>query len=410
MTKLVSSVNNGVIDVQTTVNTAGIRQLSRQFIAANSLQNRPTEWVPDGRPIYGRLPSVSQTYQISFDADGSIGYVFVPWGVGIFGPASCEVIATDTKTGIFVKGGNIIWSKGRNPVVPTIVDFAVLDIPPGRYLCGYELFYNDAPFEAVYTVEDAALTGEELVIESSTDSTLGWRYPAVNAFLNSTTKTWKNKDTLFPPYSQPTSAYFLWESKLASAYSSVTVRCPANTVLTGTATLSYLLNGVLTEVSSTSVASDDVGQFYTFGVNSPSFQTGWRVDFSDLSVSVQSVTVTGQVTQLRRPSGPTPKAALSLYPNLSPPEGSVFCALAYVDVGELYKVEKITDVRNITHRNLEPVADWLTVEWDEELTSLYSTVKNFSDTWLAPTTALEGEYLDLVKKGVILSDSVILSE
>ena len=410
MTQLLTSVNNGVIDVQTTTNGAGIRQLSRQFISANSLQNRPTEWVPGGRPIYGRLPSVSQTYQVSFEADGEIGYVFIPWGGGIFGPVSCEVVVTDSQTGIFIKGGNIIWEKGRSPVIPTLVDFTVLDVPPGRYLCGYELFYNNDLFEAVYTVEDAALTGEYLTIESSTDSVVGWRYPAVNSFLNNTTLYWKNNDTFFPFYTQPTSAYFSWVSQLGSAYSSVTVRCPDNTVLTGTATLSYLLGGVLTEVCTTSVSLDDVGQYYTFDVNSPSFQTGWRIDFSDLTASIQSVTVTGQVTQLRRPSGPTPKAALSLYPGLSAPAESVFCALAYVDVGQLYKVEEIIDIRNITHRNLEPVADWLTVGWDEQLTSLYSTVKDFANTWMAPTTALKGEYLDLAAKDVVLSNSVILGE
>ena len=410
MTQLLTSVNNGVIDVQATTNEAGVKQLSRQFISVNGLQNRPTEWVPGGRPIYGRLPSVSQTYQVSFEADGKLGFVFIPWGEGDFGPLSCEVVATDSKTGIFVKGGSIVWEKGRSPVIPTLVDFTVLDVAPGRYLCGYDLFYNDDLFEAIYVVTDAALTGEDLIIQSSTDAVIGWRYPAVNSFLNNTTLYWKNNDTFFPSYTQPTSAYFSWVSPLGSAYSSVTVRCPDNTVLTGTATLSYLSGGALSEVSTVSVSSDDAGQYYTFEVSTPSFQTGWQVNFSDLTVSIQSITVTGQVTQLRRPSGPTPKSALSLYPSLSAPAESVFCALAYVDVGQFYKIEEIEDIRNITHRNLEPVADWLTVGWDEQLTSLYSTVKDFANTWMAPTTALTGEYLDLTTKGVLLSNSVILGE
>jgi hypothetical protein len=410
VTQLLTSVNNGVIDVQTTTNTTGVRQLSRQYVTANDLENRPTEWTTGGRPVYRRLPSVSPTYQIDFEADGQIGYVFIPWGEGIFGPTTAEVVATETKTGIFVWGGNIIWDKGRTPLVPTLVDFAVLDVPPGRYLCGYELFYNDDLFEAVYTVEDAALTGEELTVTSSTDTVVGWRYPVVNAFLNNSTRFWKNNDSFFPVYSQPTAAYFSWSSVLGSAYSSVTVRCPDNTVVTGTATFSYVLNSVVTEVSTVSVSSDDIGQYYTFEVVLPSFQTGWRVDFSDLSVSIQSITVTGQITQMRRPSGPTPKAALSLYPSLSAPAESVFCSLAYVEVGKLYEVKEIDDVRDIVHRNFEPVADWLTVGWDEEFTSLHDTIKNFASTWMAPPTALKGEYLDLEIDGVILSNSVILGE
>jgi hypothetical protein len=363
-----------------------------------------------GRPVYRRLPSVSETYQVDFDADGDIGYCYIPWGEGIFGPTSIEVVATDTKTGILVKGGNIIWKYGKNPVVPTLVDFTVLDVPPGRYLVGYDLVYDDLPFEAVYSVEDFALTGENLEVTSSTDRVVGWRYPSVNAFLNGDATSWKNSDTFFPTYSQPSEAFLQWVSPLGSAYSSVTLRCPANTALTGTASFFYVQDGVETLVETVNVSSDSDGQYYTFAPVEPSFQAGWKVTFSDLNVSVQSVVVSGQVTQVRRPSGPVPKAALAMHLNLVAPENGTFCALAYVDVGSLYRVEEIIDIRNIVHRNLEPVADWLTTFWDAQLIDLHQTFKTFAGSFMAPPTALKSEYLDLSKTGVVLSNSVTLGQ
>lgn len=408
--QLLTSVNGGVVDVQTTTARFGAQQLSRQFVEANNLQSRPTEWVPGGRPIYRRLPAVNQTYQVDFDADGEIGYCFIPWGEGIFGPVSLEVVATNTKTGIFVKGGSIIWKYGKNAVLPTLVDFIVLEVLSGRYLVGYELVYDDEPFEAIYTVENFALTGEVLDITSSSDSATGWRYPAVNAFLNGTKTSWKNNDTFFPAYAQPTQSFLQWISPLASAYSSVTLRCPPRTAVSGSASLYYVNGGVETLLSTVDVQSDSSGQLFTFTVQGPSFQTGWKVSFTDLTVSIQSVTVAGQVTQIRRPSGPVPKAALAMYSNLTVPEDMVFCALAYVDVGDSGQVTEITDIRNITHRNLEPVSNWLTTFWDEGFSSLHQTVENYPVSWMAPTTALKEEYAELTKKGVVLSTSVNLGE
>lgn len=410
MAQLLTSVNGGVVDVQTTTRRQGAQQLSRQYVEAKSLQSRPTEWVEEGRPIYRRLPSVSETYQIDFDADGEIGYCYIPWGEGIFGPVSTQVVATDTRKGIFVKGGVVVWKYGRNVVIPTLVDFTVLDVPPGRYLVGYDLEYDDEPFEAIYSVEDFALTGETLNLTSSTDNIVGWRYPVSSAFTNNSRQTWKNKDTLLPPYAQPAVAYVQWETELASAYSSITLRCPDNSSFTGTASLSYLVNGEKTPVDTVAVQSDEQGQYFTIPVNFPSFQTGWRVDFSDTSVSIQSVSVTGQITQVRRPSGPVPKASLSLYGNLFAPKDRVFCALAYVDVGDSYLVEEVIDIRNITHRNLEPVANWLTTFWDENLINLQQTIKHFAPEWMAPPSALKVEYENLTKEGVVLSDSVTLGQ
>lgn len=410
MTQFSTSVNGGVVDVQTTTGAQGTQQVSRQFVSANNLQTRPTEWIAGGRPIYRRLPAVNQTYQVDFDADGEIGYCFIPWGEGIFGPVSIEVVATDTKSGIFVKGGVIVWKYGRNPVIPTLVDFTVLDVSPGKYLVGYDLVYDNAPFEAIYEVDAFALTGEELNITSSTDSVVGWRYPTVNAFLNGTTTSWKNNDTFLPTYAQPTSAFLQWVSPLASAYTSITLRCPSNTVITGSASLYYTLNGIDSIASTVDISSDTTGQFFAFTDLSPSFQTGWKVEFTDSSASIQSIVVAGQVTQIRRPSGPVPKAALAMYPSFEPPADRVFCALAYVDVGNGHRVEAIQDIRNVTHRNLEPVANWLTTFWDENLISLYETAKTFATTWMAPTTALKGEYVNLEKEGVILSTSVTLGQ
>ena len=67
MSQQLTSISGGITpEVQTTLRTSRINLLSPQYIEAKSLESRPTEWVPGGRPIYRRLPAVSETYQIDF--------------------------------------------------------------------------------------------------------------------------------------------------------------------------------------------------------------------------------------------------------------------------------------------------------------------------------------------------------
>jgi hypothetical protein len=419
MSQQLTPINGGVVpEVQTTTAPSRLNVLSPQYTQVKGLESRPTEWVPQGRPIYRRLPGTAETYQVDFfnivnesnilgntfvkGGIEEVGYVYVPYGVSINGPYSAEVVASDTKKDLLIKSGAIVWERGKVEVLPTIVNLEVLDVLSGKYEIAYQLVYDDSPIPHLYEVSDFSLTGLPLNITSSVDAVIGWRYPAVNAFLNTSSNFWANEDTYFPSYAQPTTAYLQWESELTQAYKTVTLRCPSGTAYTGTASLSYVSGSVLVPVSTVSVSSDTTGQFFEFQIDKPDLQVGWRVTFSSNTVSVQSITVSGAVTLLESQAALSPRAALVMYPvGTLPPvvtnsQGkqipAAYCTLAEVDVNSNFTLTDIRDTRSIIHRDFVPVADWLTAPFDEDLINLYEQVSEYTPLWMAPPSCMKQEY------------------
>ena len=416
MSQQLTPTNGGLTpEVQTTLRPSRINLLSPQYIEAKNLESRPTEWVPGGRPIYRRLPAISETYQIDFfnivpesnvgpGYIEEIGYVFVPWGESALGSSSVLVSVSESKGDLIVSSGNLVWKQGKTFVYPALINLEVLDVLNGKYDLAYQLIYNDEPLPYQYSVTDFALTGLPLTITASTDSITGWRYPAVNAFLDTTTLNWSTEDSYYPSYAQPTSSYIQWDSALAQSYTSITLRCPTGTAYTGTATLYYVNNGVLSEVTSTEVSSDTTGQYFTLNITEQVLQTGWRVEFSSTKISIQSITITGVITLLEKPSVSVPRASLVLYPSGTLPVGETFCSLAEITVNNEFQVTKLKDTREIIRRDYTPVADWLTKPFDTDLINLYEEVSTYPTTWMNPPTAMKQEYAGLTQYQVIVEN------
>ena len=291
MSQQLIPIDGGVQEVVISTSQTRLNVLSQQYVTAKHLESRPTEWVPFGRPIYRRLPATSETYQIDFfnlvpaantavaAEIQKIGYTFVPWGEGLNSENSMFVSASESKQDLLIKGGTIVWEYGNTQVLPTIINLPVIDVERSKYELAYQLTYDDSPVVKLYEVKDFALTGLPLNITSSTDAIVGWRYYAVNAFLNTSTLMWANRDTYLPTFAQPAQSYLQWESELAMAYSDITLRCPPGTAYTGTSTLSYYDGTAYAIVETVEIQADSTGQFFQFTV-SPRLQTGWQVVFS----------------------------------------------------------------------------------------------------------------------------------
>lgn len=414
MTQQLIPTSGGVVpQVQTTTVVPRLNILSPQFISVNHLESRPTEWVPGGRPIYRRLPATSETYQINFfnlsTAEGleRVGYVFVPWGESINGPTSLEVVASENNQCLLIKSGVIVWEYGKTKIRPTIVDLQVLEVLSGKYQIGFQLIYDDSPILNQYQVSDFALTGQPLNISSSSDSVVGWRYPGVNAFINNGSVFWKNEDTYFPQYAQPTSSFLQWQSEYTQAYSKLVLRTPSNTAYTGTATLQYVDGSSLSNEQTVNISRDTESQFFEFNVVNPSLQTGWRVSFSNLDIAIDSIVVSGLLTLETPQASPSPRSSLVMYPYGTLPKTvknsvgndipATYCILAEVDVSVTSTVQKIVDTREIIHRDFTPVADWLTKPFDDNLIDLYEQVSAYVPLWMSPTTCMKQEYQSLEK-------------
>jgi len=416
MSQQLTSINGGATpEIQTTLRTSRVNLLSPQYIEAKSLESRPTEWVPGGRPIYRRLPAISETYQIDFfnivpesnvgpGYIEEVGYVFVPWGESDLSSSSVRVSISESKGDLIISSGSLVWRQGKTFVYPALINLEVLEVLNGRYDLAYKLIFNDEPLPFQYSVTDFALTGLPLTITASTDLITGWRFPAVNAFLDTTTLNWSTEDTYYPSYAQPTTSYIQWESVLAQSYESITLRCPTGTAYTGTATLYYVNNGVLSEVTTTKISSDTAGQYFTLSITEQVLQKGWRIKFSSTKVSIQSITVTGVITRLERPSVPVPRASLVLYPSGTLPVGETFCSLAEITVNNDFQVTKLRDTRDIIRRDYTPVSDWLTKPFDTDLINLYEEVSIYPTTWMNPPTAMRQEYDGLTQYQVIVEN------
>jgi len=422
MSQQLTPISGGIVpEVNTTVSPSRLNVLSPQYVQANNLESRPTEWVAGGRPIYRRLPAISETYQINFfnvvtesnitgntfvgEEIEKVGYVYLPYGASIDGPGSVAVLAANGNNTLLVQAGVIVWEYGKTEVLPTIVDLSVIDVAPGKYQVAYQLLYDDSPIPQLYSVEDFSLTGLPLNVTSSTDSITGWRYPAVNAFLNTSSLFWSNEDSFFPSYSQPTESYMQWESDLEQAYSKITLRLPAGSAYSGSATLSYVNGTTLTEVVTVDVLSDSAGQYFEITPEKAVLQSGWRVSFSSSIVSIQSISVSGALTLLNPQAAPSPRARLVMYPygilpkTVENSEGeeipATYCVLAVVDIARNFEIVDIDDSRTIIHRDYVPVADWLTVPFDKDLINLYEQVSDYSELWMSPSLCLKQEYISL---------------
>ena len=415
MSQQLVPINGGMQQVVTTTSRVTTDLLSPQYIIANSLQSRPTEWVPGGRPIYRRLPATSETYQIDFFNIVSppdtavearledIGYVYVPFTENSEGPTSIFVTSSDSSQDLLIRGGRIVWKNGGVQVYPALVNLENLLVGEGSYFLAYELLFDNPVEQKVYSVNNFALTGQPLTITSSTDEIIGWRYPGINAFLNTTTTFWSTNDSFFPSYAQPTESVLQWESPLGAAYSNIVLRCPVGTAATATAELFYITSGGVEILAASALPLvDSASQYYEFVMQSPAFNTGWKVVWSNLNVAIQSITVSGAVTLGKRSSVPSTKASLVLYPQHAIPFTSTFCPLANISVDNSYNITSIQDIRFVIRRDYVPVADWLTRFFDDNLINLYEQVLEYPKNWMNPPTCMKQEYVALASKNLVI--------
>ena len=403
MSQLLTPVNGALTQIQTAPSTATVQLLSPQYVETNRLGPRPTEWVAEGRPIYNRLPAVSQTYRTDFDYDENKGYVLVLPGESTSGPQTLQLVASEDKKFLIVKGGSIIWKYGDTRVDPVVIDLEAVGLQSTRYFVAYQLYYDNAPIAGHYEVNDFYLGGLPMTISSSTDSIQGWRFSPANVFVEST-RVWRNKDNELPLYVQPEDAYLNWQSEPA-AYSKIVLRCPSNGVFSGEATLQYKSGNSWNFVQTAAVQLDSTGYYFEFNIGTPSFQEGWQVTWTDLTIQIEEVKVTGIVTIETQPSTYTPQSNLVAWPANTVPASFknslgedvplIFCGLGYVDVNNQYKIDSITDVRETVNTGFQPVSEWLTRPWDDNLVENFVQASNYAELWMNPENSMKQEYAAL---------------
>lgn len=395
--------------------------LSEPYTIVKNLQPRPTEWSEGGKPIYDRLPAASQRYNLNFTLDDNTAYPYIPYGEGYTGPTSMAVQTSGENKFLVIQAGKIVWKFGTLETDPVIIDLEKVGFGSAQYLLAYQLYYDDAPIPSKYEVSDFSLSGLTLDIRSNTDSVSGWRYTPDKAFTDSDDFFWSNYDNFFPNYYEE--AELSWQTPLPCAFSKITLRFPYGHSPAGEATLSVMAcseedyefcsNPNWEYMQSIDYQVDADGVFYEFIVEDPIFNRGWKVEWEHNKVAVQSVSVSGVVTLMKRPATASTNYSLVAYPTNSIPESFtnsqgekvplVLCKLAYVDIDNNYTVKQIRDIREVVYSDFKPIAEWLTRPWDDNLKRLFREFSSYAIDWMSPTEAMKREYSKLTNSGINLT-------
>jgi len=419
--------------VVTTLVTPRATSFSKEYKEVNKLYVTPTEWIPGGRPIYRRLPAVSETYQVDFFADGFIGYTLIPYGADQFGAGSMYVAVSEDLRSLLIYDGAIVWKEGTTPVLKAIVNFEEIGLISGRFLVAYQQIYDDAPEPLPFAVTDYSLAGLDFnVIDSAsfvfqstvTPNANAWPFPGKYAFAPAGGNlSWKNYIDIvnrvpqansgvqpgIPSEYQPLLAFLSWSSPLPWKLDSIVLRTSLTSNLPD-ASLYYKENGDWQLVQTTKVSEDINGFFWNFQTdNSP--QNEWKVEWPDYSkIEVKDITVSGVLFVNTKPSTARTRAQLSIYPTNLVPKDEKFCRLAIINVND-FEIQKnsrgellVEDIRNISNRDYEPVANWLTTYWDERLINILEKTKTYTPGFLAPPTLLKASYFDLEEFGIKIAN------
>ena len=432
--------STGVVGISpqltTTVNPQRVKLLSEQYKQAKGLRAQPTEWNPVGRPIYGRLPAASEQYQLDFFEEGGKGYVLIPRGNDQFGPGSLYVNQSENRDVLLIEDGVIVWEEGTTPIYKTFVDFREVGVEDGRYLICYQLIYDDAPEPLPFQVEDYCLAGLDFNANDSSSENFRrsddvadpWPFPGINLFAQASDDlNWQNFIDLvnrtpgaqagikpgMPDYEQPVASWVEWESALPWKLNTIKIRTDAveNVPACSLSVASSDSDEPWELVQQQEAKRDGTGFYWEFQTDLVP-QKKWRLDWGfNVRTSATQLTVSGLLYIATKPTAPRPRAQLAIYPTNLVPEDESLCRLAIISVdnyqipyrpnGELFK----DDIREIISRDYEPIADWLTQYWDEQLVSLWEDVKEFTPRFMAPPTLLGYSYLSLEKVGISIDSA-----
>jgi hypothetical protein len=379
---------------------------NEEALVVKNLQPQPTVWGgKSGRPIYDRLPGVSEAYRKEYAGEIGRGMVYVdPQFGSLTGPGSLEVGAwEEDRRVLVVYDGLITWANGQVPTetfafnLETIIDGGVQD---GLYQVGYYLDTerSEAVTYTKYRVENTSLGGSATVYDVTREAP---NHPLEKAIADFREGTWKPTEfALVGEYDVGTSVTFDFTEKVVAEEFLITAR----------------LNSRPTAFCAL-YRSDDAISWYLEDSVSPN-ETGWalrnsfvngsryyRLFFWGGTADVLEVKYTGEALfPNQRPVGPISVTELFLEPAFDQIDRP-HILLALIDVRN-FRIVEIQDKRSTTAIKYEPVARWLTDFQDITLKSLFTDVEQYSSLYMSPTDGAKNFYKELLGSNIVISDDV----
>lgn len=362
----------------------------------------PTVWGRNsGRPIYDRLPGVSEAYRLDYFGDEKQGLVYLDPRFGKYtGPGSLEVgrLPEDPSV-LIIQSGTITWSYGQIPLTGLAIDLrSIIDggAQDGAYLVGYYLNYTipESLSYASFRVENYSLSNTPSLYDASSEANY---HPVEFAFSEIDDGSWKPKDD------GSTGSYSEGSSVTVDFTRPVTAE---RFILSGT----ELCSGMCALYSSedaifwTLESQISHRDGWSLNVSRDTPARYWKMFFWDGVADVTQILYTGEALfPNQRPSGPVSTAKPFLEDDQFAEIEQPHALLALVEVKD-QKAVSVTDYRRTTSKKYEPVAKWLTEPWDTSLRSLLTDISQYSSRYMAPPSSCEDMYLELSSETFVIGD------
>ena len=341
-----------------------------------------------GRPIYHRLPMVSEAYQKSYDADQAMVYLnpTIPISVG---PGTLQVIKSERDWRILdIMDGTISWKYGEFDVERDRINLSELNqglgLQDGEYQIGYKLRHVDG------LPEESRFPGYALT------NSLRGSLSEVQVAFDSSGETITHRNAYAIDYQKSTSwwpnDYYGADGYLAGTHYTLDFveSVQANEFLisgdpdkTSAKCALYGSNDAIVWYKNDQVESEN--QRWRLPAQSLDYRY-FRFHFWDGTASIKDIAYTGQGYQRdnRVPQGDSSAEFYleSLYEAI---EGDHILLAHFTVKGGA--VTNLIDHRRVTYEKYQPVADWLTTFHDEQLKCNFDHVVYYSEQYLSPITS-----------------------
>jgi hypothetical protein len=388
---------------------ATIEVITEEAQKVKFLEPELTVWGrPAGRPIYDRLPGVSQGYRLDFFGERDLGYVYIDPQYGrTFGPGSLLVGSWERDASVVViENGTITWRHGQveaNALALDLRNVVEDGVPDGEYYVGYYLSYvneQESDFISEYAVKDSSLAATTALFQASRYAE---NHPATAAFSEISDGTWLPTDFGYAgTYAAGTSLVIDFTKPLVEE--EFVLKGGALGYDTATCALYRSNDGICWYFETQTKATNNEWRLL---VSSEQPWRYWRIFFWGGAAEVSEITFTG-VAVFRSKYVSTGVSVLEPFLEEIEPNFNFelpHALLAGIEVRNK-QVVGVADYRQITSIKYEPVASWLTDFQDTSLKSLFDGISNYSDQYMAPPTAADVFYPDLLAGGIPLGNDV----
>lgn len=381
---------------------ARVEVANREALEILSLTPVDTVWGgPFGRPIYDRLPGVSEGYREEYFGEIGRGLVYIEPQFGTStGPGSLQVGAWQKDPRVLVVyNGTITWAYGQVPTSTLAINMETVvpgGIQDGSYQVGYYL--NRVPPDEVryskYSVEDYSLGGSQTVYATDKEA----RYhPVLSMFSEPSDGSWRPSEFGDAGAYDDGSAVTMDFTETVVAGEFVLV---ASTPAQATAYCAlYSSDDAIVWHLQDSVSPRD-GRWVVRSSSSAGARY-FRLFFWGGEADVAEVRYTGEALfQNKRPTGAISEAEIFLegeYDQIDRPH----ILLAVITVSN-YEITSIRDERSQTSRKYEPVASWLTDFQDRSLRKLITDIEGYSELYMSPIGGAYQFYEQLLEENFVL--------